>query len=93
MGNAFAVYLISHYEEVWVVDLRYSKQNLMKLIGENKIDDLVFAVGMYAAMGSGTIKMMRNLGTQSGNYVPEVIQSLPDPAVQPEVIQDTIQRQ
>lgn len=93
MGNAFSVYLISHYEEVWIVDLRYSKQNLMKLIGDNKIDDLIFAVGMYAAMGSGTIKMMRNLGTQSGNYVPEVIQSTPDPVVQPEVIQDTIQGQ
>ena len=93
MGNAFSVYLISHYEEVWIVDLRYSKQNLMKLIGDNKIDDLVFAVGMYAAMGSGTIKMMRNLGTQSGKYVPEVIQSTPDPVVQPEVIQDTIQGQ
>lgn len=68
MGNAFTVYLISHYEEIWVVDLRYSKQNLTTIIKENKINDLIFAVGMYAAMSDGTIGMMRRLATQSGNY-------------------------
>jgi len=66
MGNAFAVYLISHYEEVWVVDLRYSKQNLAKIIREQHINDLVFAVGMYAAMSNGTIGMMRRLAFQGG---------------------------
>jgi hypothetical protein len=68
MGNAFTVYLISHYEEIWVVDLRYSKQNLTRIIQENNINDLVFAVGMYAAMSHGTIGMMRRLATQSGIF-------------------------
>jgi hypothetical protein len=53
-----------------VVDLRYSKQNLTKIIQENNINDIVFAVGMYAAMSKGTIGMMRRLPTQSGVYVP-----------------------
>ncbi|MFM7723456.1 MAG: hypothetical protein ACKO7O_01555, partial [Bacteroidota bacterium] len=50
------------------VDLRYSKQNLTRIIQENNINDVVFAVGMYAAMSHGTIGMMRRLATQSGNY-------------------------
>jgi len=71
MGNAFSVFLVSHYQEIWVVDFRYSKQNLSKIIKENGINDLIFAVGMYAAMSKGTIGMMRRLATQSGANVPE----------------------
>lgn len=61
MGNAFSVYLISHYEEIWVVDFRYSGHNLMEIILERGINDLIFSVGVYAAMSHGTINMMRNL--------------------------------
>lgn len=71
MGNAFSVYLISHYEEIYVVDLRYSKHNLISLIRENHINDLVFAVGLYAAMSNGTIGMMRRLATHSGAAPPK----------------------
>lgn len=71
MGNAFSVFLISHYQEIWVVDFRYSKQNLIELVRANKIDDMIFAVGMYAAMSNGTINMMRNLAKQSGVYIPK----------------------
>jgi hypothetical protein len=70
-GNAFVVYLISHYEEIWVVDFRYSKQNIIETIRNNKINDMIFAMGMYGAMSKGTINMMRNLGKQSGVYVPQ----------------------
>ncbi|MDP5076104.1 MAG: hypothetical protein NWP82_06450, partial [Flavobacteriales bacterium] len=62
MGNAFAVYLVHHYEEIWVVDFRYSKHNLMTLLRDNGINDLIFGMGMYGAMSRGTIQMMRNLG-------------------------------
>ncbi len=61
MGNAFAVYLISHYEEIWVVDFRYSGHSLMDLIAERQINDLIFGMGLYGAMSNGTINMMRNL--------------------------------
>ena len=80
MGNAFAVYLVNHYQEIWVVDLRYSKQNLTKIIKENNINDIVFAVGMYAAMSKGTIGMMRRLTTQSGVYVPPPAPIEPNPS-------------
>lgn len=61
MGNAFAVYLISHYEEIYVFDFRYSKHNILKIIKDAEINDLIFALGMYGAMSKGTIGMMRNL--------------------------------
>jgi hypothetical protein len=63
MGNAFAVYLISHYEEIYVFDFRYSKHNILNIIRDTEINDLIFAVGMYGAMNPGTIRMMRNLST------------------------------
>lgn len=62
MGNAFSVYLISHYEEIWVFDFRYSKHVMLDVIRNEKINDLIFALGMYGAMSSGTINMMRKLG-------------------------------
>ena len=71
MGNAFSVYLISHYEEIWVVDFRYSQHNLIKLIRDNRINDLIFAVGMNHANNPNTVRMMKRLGTQSGELIPE----------------------
>lgn len=70
MGNAFSVFLISHYEEIWIVDLRYSKQNLIGIIRTNKINDLIFAPGMNHVMNPNTVNMMRRLATQSGVYIP-----------------------
>jgi hypothetical protein len=90
MGNAFAVYLVNHYQEIWVVDLRYSKQNLTKIIHENDINDIVFAVGMYAAMSKGTIGMMRRLTTQSGVYVPPPVQTEPYPLNESPVVIDSM---
>ena len=71
MGNAFSVYLISHYEEIWVVDFRYSQHNLIQLIRNNTINDLIFAVGMNHANNPNTVRMMKRLGTQSGELIPE----------------------
>lgn len=70
MGNAFAVYLVHHYEEIWVVDFRYSKHNLMTLMADNRINDLIFGMGMYGAMSRGTIQMMRNLGFKKAVTLP-----------------------
>jgi hypothetical protein len=93
MGNAFSVYLISHYEEVWVVDFRYSHHNLVELVEKNNIDDMIFAVGMYAAMSSGTIGMMRNLANHKGGPPPPAPTPRPDSSAvlnQPSGIKDTI---
>lgn len=73
MGNAFVVYLISHYEQIYVVDFRYSKHNLLKIMKDAQVNDLVFAVGMYAAVSRGTIGMMRNLAYQKDQDYDEVL--------------------
>lgn len=95
MGNAFAVYLISHYEEIWVMDFRYSFHNLTDLIVTNEIDDLIFGVGMYAAMSNGTINRIRNLATQKGPPAPRPVVIPNDTLIQPQPIDlnsnDTIQ--
>lgn len=67
MGNAFCVYLVSHYEEIYVVDFRYSKHNLVNLIRDKQVNDLIFGMGMYGAMSKGTINMMRNLGLKKSS--------------------------
>jgi hypothetical protein len=77
MGNAFTVYLVSHYEEIWVMDFRYSYHNLTDLMVTNEIDDLIFAVGMYAAMSNGTINRIRNLATQKGPPAPKPVKQIP----------------
>ncbi len=73
MGNAFVVYLISHYEQIYVVDFRYSKHNLLKIMRDAQVDDLVFAVGMYAAVSRGTIGMMRQLAYQKNQDYSDVL--------------------
>ncbi|MBM3455570.1 MAG: hypothetical protein FJX80_10530 [Bacteroidetes bacterium] len=87
MGNAFSVYLISHYEELWIVDFRYSKHNLLEIIRTNSINDLIFAPGMNHVMNPNTVNMMRRLGTQSGIYIPPKQNPAIDSTI---VIPDTI---
>ena len=70
MGNAFSVFLISHYEELWIVDFRYSKHNLIEIIRNNNINDLIFATGMNHVINPNRVDLMRKLGTQSGDYIP-----------------------
>jgi hypothetical protein len=66
MGNAFSVFLISHYEELYIIDYRYSEHNLLNLIRDNHINDLIFAPSLYAANAYGTIQRMYNLGFNNG---------------------------
>ncbi|MDD3876739.1 MAG: DHHW family protein [Bacteroidales bacterium] len=87
MGNAFSVYLISHYEEIFVLDFRYSKHNLIDLIEKNNINDIIFALGMYGAVNHGTINMMKQMAFNRGK-MPEII-TLPD-TVAPDIIVDSI---
>lgn len=48
-GNAFAPYLIAHYEEVHIVDQRYFELNLKNYVLEKGIDDVIFMNNIFAA--------------------------------------------
>ncbi|GAB4129360.1 MAG: DHHW family protein [Raineya sp.] len=40
-GNAFAPYLVSHFEQIFIVDYRYWNKSLLKMIEEHKITDVI----------------------------------------------------
>lgn len=48
-GNAFSPFLISHYDEVFVVDQRYFQLALVDFIKEKGITDLLFINNIFAA--------------------------------------------
>ena len=41
-GNAFAPFLVDHYQHVYIVDYRYYTGNLTEFINSNHIQDLIF---------------------------------------------------
>ncbi|OON86430.1 hypothetical protein BXO88_07910 [Oribacterium sp. C9] len=47
-GNAFVPFLVDHYEDVYVVDYRYYKDNLTQFILDNKIQDVIFVNNVQA---------------------------------------------
>lgn len=44
-GNCFAPFLLHNYDEVWVVDLRYLKEDMSKLMEENQFEDVLILYG------------------------------------------------
>lgn len=48
-GNAFSPFMISHYDEVFVVDQRYFQLGLVNFIQQNGITDLLFINNIFAA--------------------------------------------
>ena len=41
-GNAFIPFLLPHYSEIYVVDPRHYKENIVDLVKENNIDEVLF---------------------------------------------------
>ncbi len=60
-GNAFAPFLVNHYEQVFVVDQRYFQTSLYDLITQNGVTDLLFINNSFAAHTSSFISMLPNL--------------------------------
>jgi len=48
-GNAFVPFLLSHYQEIYVVDQRYFQTSLLELMEENGVTDLLFINNIFAA--------------------------------------------
>ena len=60
-GNAFAPFLINHYEEVYIVDQRYFELSAIDLIQKNGINELIFANNSFAACTPYHIQCIQNL--------------------------------
>ena len=60
-GNVFAPFLISHYEEVYIVDYRYFKGGLVNLIKDNGITDVLFLQCTFFVNTSWHLNKIKNL--------------------------------
>lgn len=69
-GNAFAPFLINHYEEVHIVDQRYFQLAAIEYIKEQGINELLFANNSFAACTPYHIQCIDNMRHQV--YVPYV---------------------
>ncbi len=62
-GNAFAPYLIPHFDNTYVVDLRYYKLNILELIKKEKITDVVIVNNAFAVATKKHINSLEALLT------------------------------
>lgn len=60
-GNAFVPFLIPHYKEVFVIDLRDYEKGLEELVKENNIDEVLFINNVFAANTSSLVNKIKNL--------------------------------
>ena len=67
-GNAFAPYLIPHYEQVFVVDQRYFQINGLKFIQDNGINEILFINNIFAANTNSQIGYIQRILTQADWY-------------------------
>ena len=69
-GNAFAPFLVSHFDEVFVVDQRYFELNLTDFIREHGVTDMIFVNNIFAANTKIRIEELERIQNQI--YVPYV---------------------
>ena len=60
-GNAFAPYLASHYDTVYVVDQRYFEKDFDQFIKDNGIKEVLFVNNIFAANTTVQINWIKNL--------------------------------
>ncbi len=78
-GNAFAPFLINHYEEVYVVDQRYFEFPLVDFIKQNGINELVFANNSFAVFTPYHIRCIDGLRHLALYPLPAPVPAEPDP--------------
>lgn len=89
-GNAFAPFLVSHYDEVYIVDQRYFELGVEDFIKENGITDLLILNNIFAVNTSLRIDELETIRDQE--YTPYVAPVVPQPAPSQEQ-QDAAQQQ
>lgn len=50
-ANAMIPCLTSSFSDIWVVDMRYFKRNIISFLARNGVTDLVFAMSSFSAVG------------------------------------------
>lgn len=60
-GNAFAPFLVDHYDKVYIVDYRYSSADLTALVKEQTSCDVIFANVMILLDDTARAQKMQTL--------------------------------
>lgn len=66
-GNAFAPFLVDHYDKVYVIDYRYYTGNLTTLVKAHPGTDIIFANNTIILELSTVSDEMRNMFTKAGS--------------------------
>ena len=64
-GNAFAPFLVSHYDDVYIVDQRYFELGVEDFVRENGITDLLFLNNIFAVNTGVRIDELQGIQNQS----------------------------
>jgi hypothetical protein len=68
-GNPFSVYLVSHFEEVFVIDYRYFNGSALKLIRDFGITDIVFPQPAIFALSHGHLNFIQSIFSRDAGIV------------------------
>ena len=62
MGNAFVPWLVDHYEYVYWLDARYTKNNLSQMVLDYHVQDVIYEVGVYGASNPAMLNYYDRIG-------------------------------
>ena len=65
-GNALSTYMISHFEEVFVIDYRYFKGSAVQLIRQFGVTDVLFPQPAVFALSKGHVGFIRSVFSRNG---------------------------
>ena len=62
MGNAFVPWLVDHYEYVYWLDARYTKETLSQMVLDYHVQDVIYEVGVYGASNPAMLNYYDRIG-------------------------------
>lgn len=87
-GNAFAPYLVSSFEEVYVIDIRYFEKNAIDFLKQHGVTDVLFVNNIFAANTSSLIGHIETIRDQK-EFVATRATTVTTPAPQTTPVPDT----
>jgi hypothetical protein len=91
IGNPFATYLVNHYEKIYILDYRYYKGDIVKLLIDNNITDLIFVNSVILSNAPPHLRQLKNMITRSTTPVDIEEHILPDSIRIDSIQEDAIQ--
>ena len=61
-GNAFVPWLVDHYEYVYWIDFRYTKNTISQMVADYGIQDVIYEMQLYNATTDNVVSKLLNIG-------------------------------